>query len=124
MGYIFTILELESHYLVADELKMFTSNRDVIKELGEPIIVERGQKWILCMNGSDCIGFIGYNGNTILYAFTKKEYRNKGVFNFMYDNLPIQPWKTIASNISYPIFIKKGFEAVKNYKNCHKLIKK
>lgn len=121
MGDIFTILELSSHYAVADELKMFTCNRNVIKELGEPIIIERGQRWILCMCDRECIGFIGYNDTTILYAYVIKEYRGQGLFTFMYNNLPIQSWVTVASNMSYPIFLKKGFEVVKNYKTCHRM---
>lgn len=121
MGDIFTILELESHYMVADELKMFTCNREVLKELGEPIIIERGQRWFLCMFEGECIGFIGYNSSTILYAYVVKKYRGEGLFNLMYDNLPIQNWQTVASNMSLPIFIKKGFTVIKNYKTCHKL---
>lgn len=121
MGHIFTILELDSYYMVADELKMFTCNREVIKELGEPIIIENGQRWILCMSDNECVGFIGYNDTSILYAYVVKYYRGEGLFNLMYKNLPIQDWLTIASNMSLPIFIKKGFTVIKNYKTCHKL---
>lgn len=121
MGHIFRFIESESHYFIADELKMYTSNREVIKELGEPIFIERGQRWILCFFESQCLGFIGYNSSKILYVYVKKEYRKKGVFNEMYSCLPIQNWEVVASNMILPIFLKKGFTVIKNYKTCHKL---
>lgn len=123
MGDIFRILELYIPDDVSMILNRYTSNREVIKELGEPIIIEFGQQWIICLYNDAPIGFIGYNEKSILYAYVIKGFRNKGVFNMMYDKLPIQSWNTVASNMSYPIFIKKGFEVIKNYKNCHKLIK-
>src|SRR5690606_41908039 len=114
----------KSHLFVCDELRYLTPNREVIREMGEPIIIEKGQQWILCYYENLIVGFICFKNDKILYAYTSKIFRGKGVFNLLYSELPNRKWTTIASNMSYPIFLKKGFKVVKNYKNCHKLILK
>ena len=95
-----------------------------MKEMGEPLIVDRGQEWIFAYDKDILIGFCAYIKNRILYFYTIPEYRRKGVFNLLYNHLPEKEWQVVASNYSYPIFLKKGFEVIKNYVNCHRLIKK
>lgn len=105
-------------------IKYISTSKECYKELGEPLLVEFGQTWLFDYCDNELRGFICYNKKTILYAYTLPKFRGKGVFNNLYEKLPYQEWNTIASNMSYPIFLKKGFEVVKNYVNCHKLIKK
>lgn len=121
MGNLFRTIKTESHLFVCDELKYLSTNRKVISELGEPLIIEKGQYWILAYHLDILSGFISHKDNKILYAYTVELMRNKGVFNMLYNELPENDWETIASNMSYPIFIKKGFKVIKNYKTCHKL---
>lgn len=121
MGDIFRILDTQDFHFVVNELRYATCSKLVLKELGEPIIIEYGQTWILCYCEKELIGFMCYTKDKILYAYAFSEWRCKGVFNKMYESLPMQDWSTIASNMSYPIFIKKGFKVIKNYKTCHKL---
>jgi hypothetical protein len=70
------------------------------------------------------VGFICYNLTKILYVYVLPEFRRRGLFTVLYNELPPQRWEVVASNASYKLFLKKGFEIVKSYKICHKLIKK
>lgn len=124
MEHIFRTIKSESYFFVCEELKCLATNRKVISELGEPVIIEKGQSWILSYHNEIVVGFMCYRENKILYAYTTELMRGRGVFSSMYYELPDRKWETVASNMSYPIFLKKGFEVVKNYKTCHKLIKK
>lgn len=124
MGHIFRILETQNIHEVVDIIKYISTSKECYKELGEPLLVDFGQTWLFSYQDEELRGFIAHNNTHILYAYTLPKFRGKGVFNLLYDKLPEQHWITIASNMSYPIFLKKGFEVVKNYVNCHKLIKK
>lgn len=124
MGYIFRFLESTDLGFINMTIKNLSTNRQVLKEMGEPLIVEENQSWIFCYESFKLVGFCAYTDNKILYFYTIPEFRNNGVFNELYNKLPLKEWTVIASNDSYPIFLKKGFKVVKNYKNCHKLIKK
>jgi|SRR5690606_12169684 len=124
MEHICRTIKSESYFFVCEELKYLATNRKVISELGEPVIIEKGQSWILAYRNEMLIGFMCSQGNKILYAYVVELMRGQGVFSLMYSELPDRKWETVASNMSYPIFLKKGFEVVKNYKTCHKLIKK
>jgi len=117
------IVKSQSDYFIVQELGTLLINRDFIKEMGEPLIYDRGQFWSLAYIDKTLVGFICYNLGTILYAYTKPEYRGKGVFSKLFDEVPNYVTKVVASNMSLPIFIKKGFTVTKNYKTCHKLIR-
>lgn len=120
------IVSSGSYHFACDELKYLATSSEVVRELGEPVLISRGQEWVMAYREGDHLadGFIGYVGDKILYAYVVPEARGRGVFTKMYDALPERPWEVVASNMSYPIFVKKGFEVVKNYKSCHKLKKK
>lgn len=121
MEHIFKTVTSRSYHFICDEIKYLSTSRDVIKEMGEPLIVDRGQTWIFCYHNGDLCGFMAWYGVKILYAFTIPEMRRNGVFSTLYHELPDKSWEVVASNDSYPIFLKKGFVVVKNYKKCHKL---
>lgn len=124
MGNIHRVLETQNIHEVVDIIKYISTSKECYKELGEPLLVEFGQTWLFDYEDNELRGFLTYNKTHILYAYTLPKFRGKGVFNILYEKVPYQSWITIASNMSYPIFLKKGFEVVKNYVNCHKLIKK
>lgn len=124
MGNIFRVVETQNIHEVVDIVKYISTSREFHKEMGEPLIVELGQTWSFCYIGEKMVGFSSYVKYRILYFYTLPEYRCHGVFNALYDNLPQKQWQVVASNASYPIFLKKGFEVIKNYVNCHRLIKK
>lgn len=121
MGYIFTTVASRSYHFICDEIKYLSTSREVIKEMGEPLIVDKGQTWIFCYHNGDLCGFMAWCGEKILYAYTKPDMRGNGVFSLLYSEIPDKPWEVVASTASYPIFLKKGFRVIKNYKNCHKL---
>lgn len=121
MEHLFRTVSSESYHFICDEIKYISTSGKAIKEMGEPFIVERGQTWIFAYLENELVGFCAYVGEKILYFYTVPEHRGKGVFNILYNEIPDRSWEVIASNDSYPIFVKKGFKVVKNYKTCHKL---
>lgn len=123
MGDIFRIIKSSSYYFICDEIKYLSTSKEVIKEMGEPLLVDKNQKWIFAYDkeGQLC-GFIAYKKESILYVYVLPEYRGKGIFSILYNELPQNTsWNVLASNMSYPLFLRKGFTIIKNYKTCHKL---
>lgn len=118
------IVKSKSKCFICNEIKFASTDRKVLKEMGEPFIYDESQTWIFAYKFDQLVGFICYDSKKILYVYVFTKFRNKGLFTVLYNELPTQEWKTIASNMSYKLFLNKGFEVLKNYKNCHKLIKK
>lgn len=118
------IVKSQSRHFICDEIKFISTDGKAIKEMGEPFIYHKDQIWTFAYINESLLGFSCHNKTHILYIYVLPEFRRRGLFSVLYNELPIQPWTTIASNSSYKLFLKKGFEVVKNYKNCHKLIKK
>src|SRR5690606_38451889 len=116
------LLKTQDIHDVVDIVKYISTSKEYHKEMGEPLLVDFGQHWYFDYQNDELRGFMCHNNKKILYAYTLPQFRGKGVFSNLYKELPIQKWETIASNMSYPIFLKKGFKVVKNYVNCHKLI--
>ncbi len=121
MGNIFRVLETQNIHEVVDIVKYISTSKEYYLEMNEPLLVDFGQTWLFDYQDSELRGFMCYNSTKILYAYTLPKFRGKGVFNNLYDRIPKKEWITVASNMSYPIFLKKGFKVVKNYVNCHKL---
>lgn len=121
MGNIFESRITYDREEILNNIKYLGFEKEFLQEMGEPIILEDNQTWIFFYLKDKMVSFITYNHKKILYVYTLKEYRNKGLFDLMYKELPLNNWETIASNMSYPLFLKKGFKVIKNYKNCHKL---
>lgn len=115
------IVKSQSRYFIADEIKLLAIDANAIREMGEPFIYDESQTWVFVYYHGDMAGFITYNTNKILYVYVKVKFRKIGLFTVLYNELPTQKWEVVASNASYKLFLKKGFEVVKNYKNCHKL---
>lgn len=118
------IVKSKSRYFISDEIKLLSIDASAIREMGEPFIYDESQTWVFAYIQDEMVGFVTYNANKILYIFVRTEFRRRGIFTVLYNELPPQKWEVVASNASYKLFLKKGFEVVKNYKNCHKLIKK
>lgn len=102
---------------------MLSISKEVLKELGEPLILDEKQNWYFAYLKKELAGFIVHNEDTIIYAYTLPEYRGKGIFNKLYNEIPDKGWKTVSSNKALPIFIKLGFKIIKSYNICHKLKK-
>lgn len=119
MGYL--LRKLTDKDEVCDAIKHFATDKTVIQELGEPLIYDRAQVWWVCYEKNIIAGFICYKDDKILYAYTVSKFRRKGIFNLLYLQLPHLAWKTVASNASKDIFLKKGFTIIKSYNVCHKM---
>lgn len=112
-----------AHFIVA-ELGPVIIDAEFLKEMGEPLKYSKDQFWVLGYLDGEIAGFIVHNSDTILYAYVYPYYRRLGVLTALYNELPEQPWKTVASNLSMPFFVmKKGFKIIKSYTTCHKLKK-
>lgn len=117
---------LESRYVdkfddIVNNIKDVCFSNEFISEMGEPIVYNEKQKWLFGYIGVKWASFICYEGNKIKYMYTRPEFRGNGYMYSLYDNIPNRKWKVVASNMSYSLFLKKGFSVVKNFKNCHKL---
>lgn len=123
MGHIQRFLKTKNLHEIVDILKYFTCSKEVYIELGEPILVDSSQNWIFEYIDHELSGFICYTESKILYAYTVPKFRCKGVFSRLLNQLPDNKFVVIASEMSYPIFLKNGYKVLKNYKNCHKLEK-
>lgn len=123
MGHLQIVKTCSLHF-IANEIGSTIMTKKFIIEMGEPVIWMPDQYWYIASQDNEFVGFICHNNDTILYTYVRPQYRNKGVFSALYNEIPVQPWKTIASNLSLPIFLNKGFEIVKSFKICHKLTKK
>jgi len=122
MGNI-SIIPTRSDYFIVQELGTLILNPEFIKEMGEPLKYDRSQFWQIAYVDKIFAGFIVYNLGTILYAYTKKEYRNQGIFNKLFNTVPNCVTNVVASNMSLPIFLNKGFKLKKSYTTCHKLMR-
>lgn len=112
-----------AHFIVA-ELGAVIIDPVFLKEMGEPLKYNKDQFWYLAYTKDGIAGFIVHNADTILYAYVYPSHRRRGVLTELYNQLPEQPWKTVASNLSMPFFVmKKGFKIIKSYTTCHKLKK-
>lgn len=121
MEYIFRTIKSSNKTFIANKIKFLAMDKDVIKEMGEPIIYNTNQKWIFALLKNELSGFIVYNSTSILYVYTLPKFRLQNVFTFLYNQVPKRDWKVVSSNSSLPFFLKNGFKVVKSFKNCHKL---
>lgn len=121
MGDIFRTIKSKNKIFIANKIKFLVIDKNVIKEMGEPIIFNINQNWIFALCGNELAGFIVYNNNSILYAYVIPKFRLKNAFTLLYWQLPKRNWKVVSSNSSLPFFLKNGFKVVKNFKTCHKL---
>lgn len=118
-----SVTHINSLACLSSVLRWILMDREFLKEMGEPLIWDKKQNWMLCYSGTELAGFMCYNSDTICYAYTFPKYRGQGVFSTLYRELPDRDWKVVASNMSLPIFLHKGFTIIKSYKICHKLKK-
>lgn len=118
-----SIVKSSSLHFVAQEIGVVVITNPYLKEMNEPICWTPEQSWYIAYIDGGLVGFICHDNDTIKYAYTITRYRNKGVFLALYNEIPEQTWKVVASNMSLPIYQKLGFKIIKSYKICHKLIK-
>lgn len=121
MEHIFRTVKSKNKLFVANKIKLLAIDKDVIKEMGEPIIYNTNQQWIFALLKNELAGFIVYNNSSILYVYTLPKFRLQNVLTLLYWQLPKRNWKVVSSNSSLPFFLKNGFKVVKNFKTCHKL---
>lgn len=117
------IVKSQSAHFIAGELGLLLISDVFYSEMGEFIKWSGNQYWYFSYSEGVMTGFICHNNDTILYAYTRPSFRNKGVFSALYNEIPEQSWKVNSSNIALPIYLKLGFKILKSYKICHKLMK-
>lgn len=124
MGYLFKIVKTNNFVQVADTIKFLSISGTVQKELGEPFKFSKDQTWYFAFEGSELVGLLVHNADTILYAYTPVLHRGKRIFSKLYAEIPDQKWKVLANQTSKPIFENLGFEVTKGFKIYFKMMKK
>lgn len=123
MGNLFKITKTTNFVEIADTIKFLSISQSVQRELGEPFKFKKDQTWYFAFEGSELVGLLAHNKDTILYAFTPVLHRGKRIFSKLYAEIPDQKWKVIANKTSKPIFEKLGFEVTKSFVNYFKMQK-
>lgn len=108
-------------------------NREVNKELGEPITFEKEDVFLYYVKKDvGPIGFAAFNVSKgvcfLKYMFVEKEHRGGGIFKELLDAVKdlAQDEKAthiqaISTNIGLPLYQKQGFEITKSFVNYHKI---
>lgn len=122
---------IENFEDVKNHISKFCLDKNVFKELGEPIFHTDNSKYIICCIDNICIGFLSYELKkeicNLKYCYIYKEYRNKGIFKKLHiifvDKLPnyIKYINVISSVFALPIYLKFGYIEIKKYKICSHL---
>jgi|688.fasta_scaffold482277_2 hypothetical protein len=123
---------IDNYELVIKYIAKYSLDKNVYKELGEPIFHNSNTKYCICLIDNISVGFISYeildNICILKYCYIENIYRNKGIFKILHNtfikNLPKNVFKikVISSNYALPIYIKYGYIIIKEYKICSHLI--
>lgn len=95
-------------------------NKEVIKELGEPLIYLDGDIWIVNEKGFGCI-----NAEKIRYLFVDKKFRGLGIGSMILKELEKHccTYELLAPKEVIQFYLKHGYKAQKFTVNWVKLYK-
>jgi GNAT superfamily N-acetyltransferase len=101
-------------------IQMWIMNKEVIKELGEPLIYLDGDIWIVNKKGFGCI-----NAEKIRYLFVDKKFRNLGIGSIILKELEKHccNYELLAPKSVIQFYLKHGYKAEKFTVNWVKLYK-
>jgi hypothetical protein len=126
-----TFKKVSNQKLILEAVKNFLWDAKTLKELGGPIVYFDGDRYILCYQERELIGFLCYANlrdySTVRYCYVVEQYRRKKLLSEMYrmaEKEMITPIRAIATNMSLPFFLSQGFTLVKENINFHKIEKK
>jgi GNAT superfamily N-acetyltransferase len=101
-------------------LQKWILNKEVIKELGEPLIYIDGDKWVIEENAFGCI-----NGDKIRYLFVDKNSRGKGLGSKILNQLESYSchYQILAPKNVIQFYLKHNYKSEKFTTNWVKLYK-
>lgn len=127
------ILQTDSQLEILTHVKHHLWDRQTIKELGEPIIYDKGQVWLIALEGKVMTGFLTFleteRDYKIQYLYVLPDFRRLRIAAKLYETfeaLPIKdkPIKAVATKMSVDFFVGAGFEVTKQFTNYFKVEKK
>lgn len=121
-------------YEIIEILVDFIANRQVCKELGEPILIDKGDVFFIKKTGTKVIGFAainkGSNNCLLKYMYVLPDKRGFGLFSELYTEVELYSKqiecpciKAVCTDSALPIYLKKNFKIDKGFKNYHKISK-
>jgi GNAT superfamily N-acetyltransferase len=116
---------------VLTHVKHLLWNRQAIKELGEPILWQDGQVWLIACEGKVMTGFLTYleteRNYKVQYLYVLPDFRRLKVAARLYEAFEQQttkkPIQAIATHMSLDFFKSAGFEVTKAFVNYFKVEK-
>lgn len=119
---------------VVNNLKDYVINREVFKELGEPILFDEGDIWFFYKNGKDVVGFCCVlpqkSSMRLKYIYVHPDHRKNGIFKTLMDVAEEETKEkgfdkitAVATNQAYPLYQKRGYETTKSWTNYHNVFK-
>jgi len=101
-------------------LQNWILNKEVIKELGEPLVYLEGDTWVINEKGFGCI-----NDEKIRYLFVDKEFRNIGIGSILLKELEKYScnYELLAPKKVIDFYLKHNYKAEKFTVNWVKLYK-
>jgi len=116
---------------VSEAICQFTTSRKVLKELGEPIIFDDGDRFFIKQIQGQTVAFAALSGKGFLkYVYVKTSNRGQGLFLELYKSveemakaLEIKEITAVSTLQGLPLYQKNGFEITKSFTNYHKIKK-
>lgn len=119
---------------VVNNLSDYVINRDVFKELGEPILFDKGDIWFFYKKQKQAVGFCCVlpqkTSMKLKYIYVHPDHRKNGIFKELM-NVAEEDAKekgfdkitAVATNQAYPLYKKRGYETSKSWTNYHNVFK-
>lgn len=128
------VYQLKNKKDVIKHLSNFILSEKVFKELGEPIIYNKGDVFWVKIHKGVTVGFacVSFKQSSarLKYIYVSDEHRGNSFFSEMYKevesfciDLKFERITAVATNQALPIYQKYGFEISKSWKNYHNIFK-
>jgi ribosomal protein S18 acetylase RimI-like enzyme len=115
---------------VIEHLSDVIMDRKVYKELGEPLIYDDGDMWMINVKYNTVVAFICINNGKLKYLYTKEKYRKNGYAKELLSEMDkyciknnVKSIRLVSTNEGLQMYLNHGFEITKSFKNYHNLIK-
>lgn len=103
------------------ELFKLVTNKKVVKSLGEPILINTNQEWLLFKEKEKLLGFICVEKEKVSYLYVIPEARNKGIARQLLNSVKAK--EAVCTKDSEHLFLSSGFKVAREWKNYKKVRK-
>lgn len=107
---------------VYSEIEVFklATNKEVIKSLGEPILINATQEWLL-FKEEKLLGFICVEKEKVNYLYVMPEARKRGIARQLLNS--VEAKEAICTKDSEHLFLTSDFRVVREWKNYKRVRK-